>query len=110
MTATPFLCEVVDVDDRMVVIIHGEVDIATAPSVLQYLRPALGLPPGGLAVDVGNVTFLDSSGVHMLLTMRRAAVDQRVPFTLLSITEPTRRVLEVCGLSELFGLEPPTRS
>ena len=34
MTATPFLCEVLDVDDRMVVVIHGEVDVATAPSVL----------------------------------------------------------------------------
>jgi anti-anti-sigma factor len=110
MTAAPFSCEVLDVDDRTVVIIRGEVDLATAPTALQHLRSALALPPGGLAVDCGDVTFMDSSGVQMLLTMREAAVAQQVPFSLVAITEQTRQILEICNLSELFGLEPPTNA
>jgi anti-sigma B factor antagonist len=110
MTAAPFSCDLLDIDDRTVVTIRGEVDLATAPRVLQHLRSALAFPPGGLAVDAGDVTFMDSSGVQMLLTMRKAAVAQDVPFTLLSISEQTRRVLEICNLSEMFGLEPPTNS
>jgi anti-sigma B factor antagonist len=110
MTHAPFSCEVLGIDDRTVVIIRGEVDLATAPRVLQHLRSALALPPAGLAVDVGGVTFMDSSGVHMLLTMRKAAAEQHVPFILVSITEQIRRVLEVCNLSELFEPEPPTNA
>ena len=91
-------------------IIRGEVDLATAPRVLQHLRSALDLPPGGLAVDVGDVTFMDSSGIHMLLSMRKAAAAQDVPFALESITEQIRRVLELCDLSDVFGLEPPTNA
>jgi anti-anti-sigma factor len=110
MTLAPFSCEVRDVDDRTVVTIRGEVDIVTAPVVLQHLRSPLALPPGGLAVDAGDVTFLDSSGVHMLLTLRRAAAAQQVPFTFVSITEQTRRVLEICDLSPIFELDPPSKA
>ncbi len=53
---------------------------------------------------------MDSSGVQMLLTMRKTAAAQHVPFTLVSITEQIRRVLEICNLGELFELEPPTNA
>ena len=55
------------------VTISGEIDIATS----QAMRDALATGPGRahLEVDLSAVTFMDASGIGVLLTARQKAVD-----------------------------------
>lgn len=62
----PFTCEVSRKDDLAVVSPRGELDMATAGAVdreLKELRSA-GVPR--IRLDLGGLTFMDSSGLHLI--------------------------------------------
>jgi anti-sigma B factor antagonist len=97
-------CQVSFVEDRAVVTARGEIDLATAPSLLREVRACLSLRVVGVTVDFTDVTFLDSAGVHTLLTAHREAAERGITFTLAAVPLQPRRVLELTGLAESFGL------
>jgi anti-anti-sigma factor len=100
----PFSCDVSFIGDRAKVIVRGEIDIATAPMVLEHARDAMALAPGGIALDLGDVTFMDGSGVNSLEAMRDEAAALGVLFVLALVSHPVRFVLDVLDLTEMFGL------
>jgi anti-sigma B factor antagonist len=54
-----------DVGDVAVLVVEGEVDLVTAPTLETQLD---SMPPGtSLVVDLCELTFMDSSGLHVLL-------------------------------------------
>jgi anti-sigma B factor antagonist len=112
VTAPPsellFRCDVVYAGDHAVVAARGEMDLATAPSVLREIRATLALPISGVTIDLGYVTFIDSSGVQALLTARNNAVERGITFSLDSVPRQVRGVLDMCNLLGLFGL--PSRT
>jgi len=99
-----FRCDVSYIDDRAVVLVQGDVDLATAPTFLREVRATLALPIAGVAVDLGGVTFMDSSGINVLVKTRREATERSITFTLGAVPEQARLVLDVAGLAETFGL------
>jgi anti-sigma B factor antagonist len=101
----PFRCDVFHAPDRAIVAIHGEVDVFTAPTVSREVRAALALPIAAVRIDLRHVTFLDSSGVHVLVATRRMAAELGIPYSLTSVPPQVRRVLHVTGLAATFGLE-----
>lgn len=69
MTVEPLLSvEVVHdpVGTRLVVV--GEIDQATAPILRSHLDRAMQTAEGTLFVDLTQVPYIDSSGLHVLLT------------------------------------------
>ncbi|MGW0177968.1 STAS domain-containing protein [Nocardia sp. NPDC003345] len=79
--------------------VAGEVDINTAPRLHEALTSAIGRRPQVLIVDLSQVEFFDSSGLKVLLGIRREAMDVRV-----AASPAVRRVIEVTGLTEHFRL------
>jgi len=51
----------------------GELDIATAPQLEQALEPLLAQATEDLVLDMRGVTFLDSSGLRVVLVASRTA-------------------------------------
>jgi anti-anti-sigma factor len=81
----------------------GEVDIAT---VDEFLGQAYACLEDGVAVceiDLGDVTFIDSSGLGALVRIRNAAQDRGASVELTNVPDSVRRLLEVTGLAEVFG-------
>jgi anti-sigma B factor antagonist len=102
---SPFRCETSFVDEHAILTVRGELDLATAPTLEREAMAALALPLEGLVLDFGGVTFLDSSGIAVLVTTRRAAVERGVTFALAEVSRTGRQTLELSGLSELFDLD-----
>jgi anti-sigma B factor antagonist len=100
----PFRCDVTYVEDRAVVMARGEIDLVTAPVVLREALGTLALPVRGIVIDLRHVPFMDSSGIQALNDARRQALERGIEFTLASVPPQPRMVLEVTGLSEVFGL------
>jgi anti-sigma B factor antagonist len=71
---------------RIVVIVAGELDLATAPLLVREVTGELSNPVTSLAIDLGAVTFLDSSGLEAVLTVRREAQEHGLPFMLVSVS------------------------
>ena len=65
--------------------------------------------PRRLVIDLSKVTFMDSSGLRVLLTTHRRAEEAGRSFALVKGGDTVNRLLEVTGLSERLELldEPP---
>ncbi|OLR94695.1 hypothetical protein BJP25_10270 [Actinokineospora bangkokensis] len=87
------------------VAVTGEVDLATAPQLEQELADALATPGAtGVRVDLSGVEFMDSAGLRVLVAALKSAEDAGLTLTLAAPHERVRRIIEITGLSEVFGL------
>jgi anti-sigma B factor antagonist len=87
-------------DGVAVVVVEGEHDVYTAPTLSEQLDALLqeGNP---LVIDLTAATFVDSSVLRVLLETRRQADERGVGFAVALAEEdsgPVRRVLDVTGL------------
>jgi anti-sigma B factor antagonist len=92
--------------DSIVVAVSGEIDLATSPTLRGRLDALVEEGRSSLVVDLRRTTFLDSTGlgvlVHALKRCRAAGGDLQ-----LVITEP--RILSlfaITGLEETFSILP----
>ena len=76
----------------LTVTISGEIDIATCRAMRDAL--ATGPGPAHLEVDMSAVTFIDASGIGVLLAARREAMEAGGSFILRA---PSWAVLRVAG-------------
>lgn len=100
----------VQVDDLFplypVVSVRGEVDLATAAALAVGLATALGNGPiEDLVVDLRATTFMDCSGVSLLLAVKPRLPDQ-ARLIIRGARPFLRRVIELLDLGPLFSLEP----
>jgi anti-sigma B factor antagonist len=85
-----------------VLAIDGELDLASVGAVRAGMDPVLARGPQKLTLDLGGLTFMDSSGIALLIE-----ASQRVPTVALVDVQPNvRRILAVTGLLDRFGLTP----
>jgi anti-sigma B factor antagonist len=78
--------------------LSGELDIATAGRAEDELRRAEAGEPDVLAVDLAGLTFMDSTGLRLIVAAasRARAADRRL--VVVRGPDPVHRVLELTGL------------
>jgi anti-sigma B factor antagonist len=100
----PFDIAVSDRAGTTVISLVGELDLATAPSLKAVLAEVAQQHPGDVQVDMRGVTFLDSSGISVLVQAHKQLESRGSALRLHGVSESPRRVLEVAGLSQFFRL------
>ena len=76
----------------------GELDFTSAAEAEKRLV-ALALAPGDqLALDLRAVTFIDSTGIRLILKAREQARRQRAGFVVICVPGEVTRVLALSGL------------
>ena len=91
--------------DVLVVVVRGEHDIYTAPTLRDRLEEALTADPAGVVVDLSSATFLDSSILGALLEARRQALERGTGYVVCLGERPepgVERILEITGLVPVF--------
>ena len=85
------------------VVIHlgGELDLYNAAQVRSALADAYAQTPERIVVDLGEVEFIDSTALGVLIETR-AKLNNRDGLLLAAPGLETRRALEVSGLDKLF--------
>ena len=89
-----------DAGDGVVQLV-GEIDVATAPKLQQCLEH----DPRIRVVDMAQVTFMDSTGLKVLVVANRSR-DASDRITLRAPSGAVRRVLDIAGMAEWLGLAP----
>ena len=92
----------VDVDGDGVVVVHGDIDMAGGPVLEQVIADREGDAP--LVIDVGDVYFIDSSGLRSLLGASRRAKARGSAVVLRSVGAEVSRLLEITGTSSQFTI------
>ncbi|WP_434596820.1 STAS domain-containing protein [Streptomyces sp. A5-4] len=103
----PVVHELVRTDvagDSLVLALAGELDLHASliisPTVADALRPADGL----VVIDLCDVTFVDCSGLELLLKIRRVALAQGSTVRILSPNPRLLRILRYLILDEPFEI------
>lgn len=91
-------------DERAVVAVRGEVDLATAPELRSAVDAALDSSYGDLCLDLCGTTFMDSSGLHVLFDSHARAEALQRRLTIVCPSGAVRRLLDVTGYAERFHL------
>jgi stage II sporulation protein AA (anti-sigma F factor antagonist) len=90
-----WLAEVGRQGDELVLEVGGELDLSSVGPLEAVLSAALSPQPSRVVFQVRELTFLDSSGIALLV-----ATAQRVDHVELRYATPMiRRVIELAGLS-----------
>lgn len=93
-------------DDYVTLRVSGEVDLYTAPALRDDALAAIRLHGTNLRIDLADVSFMDSTGIEVLLATRRRAELEGGSLTLCSPTAAVRRIIEVTGLDKVFTIVP----
>jgi anti-sigma B factor antagonist len=96
--------------EPVVVTVRGEVDLATAPELESCLHRAFGDAPDGVVLDLDGLTFIDSSGLRVLVALAKDARSRDASLTLRNVPRHAQRVLDLTGLSEWFDRAPDAKS
>jgi anti-anti-sigma factor len=88
-------------DERALVQARGEIDIATSPSLFDALLVAVDRCPR-VVVDMTEVTFVDSTGLNVLVSGLHHARGRHGELALVGPTGIVRNALHVTGLHRLF--------
>lgn len=86
------------------VAVHGEVDIDAARELEAVVDAAIHDSAGAFVIDLSDVDFIDSSGLHVLLRARSLLGREDRALAVICPFGPVRRVFELSGCSELFAL------
>jgi anti-sigma B factor antagonist len=92
-------------NDRCSLQVAGQIDLACAGKLAALGRVGIESDARLLSIDLGEVSFLDSTGIGALVQIRNAA---RARNKQLVLTRPSRqvsRVLEMTGLESVFAIQ-----
>ncbi|MFF9193625.1 STAS domain-containing protein [Streptomyces sp. NPDC014779] len=82
---------------RVLARLRGEIDLDDVARLRSDLVVALRSSPCGLDVDLSDVTFCDSQGLHLLTDLDRLARQSGKTLVLTGLSRPVTRLLEVTG-------------
>lgn len=100
----PFGLESSHSDDHATLVVTGELDMDTAPSLEKAVARAQAQGPTTLVIDLSGVEFIDSCGLHQLVVALRRQREVGGEVVLRSPRPNTLRLLEMVGLTEVFKI------
>lgn len=83
--------------------VEGQITFESTPGLRDRLLEALK-QKGTVLVNLGQVAYIDSSGIATLVEGLKAAQSQKAGFGLFGLTKNTRSVLELVRLDKVFKI------
>jgi anti-sigma B factor antagonist len=84
-------------DDRLDLVVSGEVDLLTAPNLESSLEGVLKSGGAQVTLDLTDVTFIDSCGLVVLISLAHRSQENGDWLRIRCGSAPVRRVIENCG-------------
>ena len=94
-----------DGDGAGVISVTGELDLHTSPRLRDALLSHLANDARNLSVDLSGVTFIDSTGLSVLIAALRRARSVGGDVRLRAPSRQTYKVLELTKLTEVFAID-----
>ncbi len=92
-------------DTTLIAAIDGELDVDNGHVLTSTVGPTLAEGITELIIDMTNLGFIDSSGISRFVALRQSTIDAGGTFRLINLAPNVRRVFEITGLIETFGID-----
>ncbi|MBO8164057.1 MAG: anti-sigma factor antagonist [Brevibacillus sp.] len=95
------------VKDGSVLYVRGEIDAYTAPLVSKQLLPLVTATDSKtVSIDLRHVSYMDSTGVGMLIGALKASKQSGCQLVLENVTPRIQRLFRITGLSKIIPVKP----
>ena len=91
-----------------VIIVEGEIDMFTSPSLRDKLLPFFEKDVKGIIVDLKNVSFMDSSGIATLVEGLQWSKKEGKAFVLTGLGANVLNALSLTKLDNVFNIKIDT--
>src|SRR5437764_593710 len=103
---TTAYCPMPRKDRPNVLPLEGEIDLHTSPNVAETLRSMIEKKPKRLIVDLGRVTYLDSSALAVLIEGMQNVEAYGGKFAIAGLHEDVRTIFDIANLNQVFQIFP----
>ncbi len=91
-------------------LLAGELDLGAAPQLEQRLREIERSRPSRLVIDLSELTFMDSTGLRLLLAAHARCSERQCELVLRPGEEPVQRVFHLTGALKMLRFEDSPKS
>lgn len=99
-----FMVDVTEEAGQVVAHVSGEIDLSNCLLIRDAIEPHLGSRQR-IVLDLSTVSFMDSSGLRVLLQARTSLSADGGSLVLRNPSRATRRLLSASGTADLFEAE-----
>jgi anti-anti-sigma factor len=103
-TRSTFRVEILDWGSMWIIALHGELDVSAQEALMGEIDAVLAERPVVLAVDLRGLTFMDSTGVHALISTGLHCQEHGQRFFVIRGGGHIDRVLSACGVDGSFEM------
>jgi anti-sigma B factor antagonist len=86
--------------------LDGEIDLHVSPEVAESLRSMIAEKPRQIVVDLTKVTYLDSSGLAVLIEGMQNVQKYGGRFGLAGVQDDVKHVFDIARLDQVFEIYP----
>ena len=90
--------------------LEGEIDLHVSPRITSTLNAAVKAKPRTLVIDMENVSYIDSSGLAVLIEAMQKVEKYGGKFALAGLQENVKPIFEIARLDQVFQIYPDVDS
>ena len=99
-----------EADGVTVIAVSGELDSANVAAVAAKVDAASGPGVPAAVVDLSGLSYLDSSGLHMLFKLARRRGEEGTLVRVVAAEGPVRRVFDLTGVHKAVPVDDSVES
>ena len=96
--------------DTVIVRPVGDIDLSRSPALRRELQMVQDERPARLVVDLGEVAYMDSSGVATLVEALQVARRSQSTLVVCNLNDRVRSIFEIARLDTVFEIRPDVES
>ncbi len=97
--------DVLEEGDTVSLKASGEIDAHTSTTLDEAVDKALATDASELVIDLGDVPFMDSMGIRVLVRAQRAIDEKAGSMRIVRVSPAVARALDYAGLTEHLTVE-----
>ena len=91
-------------DDVLSLGVKGRIDYTTAPAFDEAVEDAMAETDRALILDFGELAFIGSAGLRVLLVKAKALQARDVKLVLCALSDPVRQVFQITGFERILQI------
>ena len=93
-----------DRGDNITLILAGDIDLEVTPEIKTQLSSQLE-DAASLTIDASNISYLDSSGVSILVIAMQNSKQKQIVFSISNMSDEAMRVLQLAKLDKILPIK-----
>ena len=93
-------------ESKNVLPLEGEIDLHVSPRISEKLGEMIKLKPSRVVIDLSRVTYIDSSGLAILISAMQDVEEYGGRFAIAGLQENVRTIFETARLDKVFLMYP----